>query len=601
MAVKKNSAMTHLFGKLMKPKIPQNYVETRRVEAWRSVFEKTCRLIGNGRISIKIGNSPQIGFTNGQEIVLSKDFLSRQAAAADQIAGIMRVKGLVYHEMAHILFGPRRNQTITRSVSGSPDHLLQTAFLMLEDQRVETIFGTEFTPARRYFEATVLEQLANGNITPMHAYLFIQGRTFMDRKMVRDARNLFKEMYEAENPGITQEVKDIVNEYVRLDVIRDHQLGFDLILKFADILRKLKIPPQPNCTGGQDQSAGTSQPVVQQVRAQVQKDQNENDKQDQQDQQAQSSPGEGDQDDHQPQGGQNPPPKKSPQQQAKDLQQQAKQKQEEAMGDESLKDDAKETLKAIKSTMDKSAGTESGGFGKKTRHPSSEEQGLVNKCVRLLKEIKTESEPEVMRRKSTGRIDMQKLLQANPNDFDVFTSYDEGDEDRTTLEAVILVDNSGSMQGNPVKHASSSIWILKRAFDKLDFKTTVIVFNSSHQVLYGSKNKVPPMVTELSSEGGTSPRSALMQAEKILMFSDQWNKVLVVVTDGDWGETQACEDIIKRANGYATTMILGLDNAVRQNGKHGAERGYDIDDASKIADAVKQLVVGLMARVVMRD
>ena len=180
--------------------------------------------------------------------------------------------------------------------------------------------------------------------------------------------------------------------------------------------------------------------------------------------------------------------------------------------------------------------------------------------------------------------------------FEVFRAYDEGSEEETGVEAVVLMDVSGSMS-SVMAQASGSVWVLKRAFDRLGIRTTAIVFDTAHYVLYQPSEKAQSRVPIVETLGGTDPTSALVEAHKILNKSFAPNKVLITVTDGSWsGPEDKRLGIMRHLHQQGvTTMLLGLDGALTY-GKRGHQVGHDIKSVVELPKAALKLVAELLRK-----
>ena len=163
------------------------------------------------------------------------------------------------------------------------------------------------------------------------------------------------------------------------------------------------------------------------------------------------------------------------------------------------------------------------------------------------------------------------------------------------MEVVILVDISGSMS-SVMREASAALWVMKRALDALQIRCTVLAYDTNHFVVYQPGDKAKAKVPVIMSRGGTDPTSALRQAQRIFAKSHQPSKVLITITDGSWGgDANEMRGLMKAMHMVGVqSMLLGLNQAFRQYGKHDHHIGHDMTSVSEMPKAVSKLVAQIM-------
>jgi hypothetical protein len=145
-----------------------------------------------------------------------------------------------------------------------------------------------------------------------------------------------------------------------------------------------------------------------------------------------------------------------------------------------------------------------------------------------------------------SRIDMNRAAMAQDAD-DYESMYDDwqmGQQEDSRIAAVICADNSLStgtrishVWGSPtvVQVISRNVWELKYALQEIEATTTVLNFNTSCGTVYNREDMVTAAeYEELHASGGTDPTDAFEEARRILTFTEEPKKLLVVITDGDW-------------------------------------------------------------------
>lgn len=289
----------------------------------------------------------------------------------------------------------------------------------------------------------------------------------------------------------------------------------------------------------------------------------------------------------------------------KDLIDAAGDKADEIQEDPQVLKDIEATLDAVKATAMNgqidAQGDIASGADNLVEAPE-EARNAYRKIVGILRRIKTDMEPERLRQQRSGRIDARKYVQAQPHELDIFNAWDPGLEDAAEVEVVLLLDISGSMRGWMEK-SCIALWTLKRAFDKLDIRTTALVYSGTHQVLFQPSSKAKPKIPMVHAGGGTDPTTAYEQAIMILAKSSATNKVVVNLTDGQWSNPEDhWKRIARTLHGMdVVTMVLGLNQAVSLYGKHYHKVGHDIAEVSQLPKAVTALVAGILRQASQRN
>lgn len=658
-----------------------------RLDAWRSVFEKTNRILSGKALQVRIVGKDEVdgmglgkvpGWSDGETINFNGPIVLDMLNQNDALAAVLRLKGLNYHELSHVLYTPRQSEELPKKVieraNADGDPSWWWAMNALEDQRIETWFTAAYGPSRRYFEATVLQWLLkDGNA---EAATLLHGRKYLTPSLRVKAEKVFVEKYSAD---LMQRFQSVIDEYLTVVLPKDTLRAFTLISKYRDLCKEMQSQsgaPLPKLviedngvhdgtpgkhtqtvarsgrvTGKDAQDAASrAKQVVAKSKiddAKARKDladqqqQGQDGGQDGQDtkggggsgqqpsgapgstpaqgggQQGGGSGGDGGGDSSQ-QGGQQqgggvggggagtdtgthevlPGGSGDPLKDAiKDMIGEAQDNLDDVAADAELQDDVSRVLSAVKATINNGKQDAAGEIAHKggTVNPSQETLVAQRRVRQVIQRIRTEVEPQILRRQDAGRIDVRRVLSRRPNENDIFTSYDEGMEDETGMEAVILCDISGSM-GGVMTEASTALWTLKRAFDALDIRCTVLAFDTNHFIVYQPGQRAKSKVSIISSMGGTDPTSALKQAQIIFSKSHAPSKVLVTITDGQWGgDPRVWRGLMRAMHQVGTTsMLLGLNGAQRAYGKHDHMIGHDLTSISELPRAVTKVVAQIM-------
>ena len=169
---------------------------------------------------------------------------------------------------------------------------------------------------------------------------------------------------------------------------------------------------------------------------------------------------------------------------------------------------------------------------------------LAKSFGKELERLRANYEPSWENEVDTGRLNVNRYLQGE--DFDTcFDEWHEGKNDVTAIEAVILLDKSGSMSGRNADEAYKSMWAIKKSLENVEARTTVVTFDYSTNLLYGADDKAGTTIRDGGASGGTNPESAIMYAKRVLAETDKPIKILFMITDGAW-DTKVGEEAVNQ-------------------------------------------------------
>jgi hypothetical protein len=577
---------------------------------------------------------------------------------------VVALCGVNLHELSHNLFSPRMNAEICKMVlervQVDSDQRWWHALNILEDCRAETLYAALYRPAVRYFEAIALKWLMTNQQAISQAHVLVYGRKFLPKDVRKTARLAFRAKY---GKALEQSVCDIVNQYLTVVYNQDTQRALSLVRQLREVLKAMDTKgPVTNLVisghitvvpwhgkpttgkGGNALGRGTATVKAQRKArdAATDKGWDEDDLDDDADGEGegqqgtvgkqetkaasdngtpeapdpeQKEAGSGDDESDAPTtstaggngissgpSGVDPWNQDAVDEAMKRSLEAIQEAFDKAMDDKSLKADVKETIKALKQAQQGGDGDPMGGkasFGH--REASGELISAANRTVAVLKELMLDLEPTWHKRETSGHLDIRRVLLAQPHELDLFNRWDEGSEDEGGVEVVICIDQSSSMSWK-MDQASQALWAVKRSFDELDIRTTVIGYNDTHKVLmYGDEMMERTTYRLYGSAGSTDPGSALTEAIAVLMQSDQQNRVLISITDGGWGNPQRCNAVVQTLNELGcVTILLGLDQAVQRYGLHDHEFGGDIAEISELPTICQRMVAGILTKAARR-
>jgi hypothetical protein len=188
---------------------------------------------------------------------------------------------------------------------------------------------------------------------------------------------------------------------------------------------------------------------------------------------------------------------------------------------------------------------------------------IAEQFGRELERLEIDNEPNWDKEKPSGRLNVQRTMNAGLNDIDrLFDQWSDVDYSME-IEAVILLDNSGSMGGR-IQSACASVWAIKRGLERINANTTVFSFNSGSRLLYSADERTShDSVRTVYTGGTTNPIRSLNEAKQILNLSTRTTKMLFIITDGGFDYAEPCDNVIKDMNedGVITsTVYIGYLN-----------------------------------------
>lgn len=531
------------------------------------------------------------GWSDGRNIMLNANIVKAMSEN-----DVVALNGLNYHEVCHALYTPRAGSELMKWVV---ENDVQIAMNYLEDMRIETLFTARFPSTRAFLEANFYDFVATNGIDS-NVFLLTRGRKYIPLEIRQAIADAFIAKHGVD---MAERVANIIDSYRTLVFPQDSEKAKELIVRFADIVGRGNNP-QGNGDGGGDGGEGGEGDEQQGEGAGVGSD-DSNNKQSSENIKCSF-------------GCSNRDPMKAGRMLGKNEQLKDKQKvddfdrntkseqlsgrpegnnngdgsrsgsdtYEDTLDSEGLAQDKSKVDRAIKELIEKRAKEirnddrikrevqnftdaveNNDSFMGSLRQARYREQDIrlnsewdesARRFGRELEQLQIEVEQTWLREQSSGRLNIDRAMHADINSIDrVFDRWQEADYS-TEIEAVILLDNSGSM-GWRIENACMSTWALKRGLERIHANTTVYAFNSGSRLLYSANDKAEPFNARVLNTGGTTnPLMALKEADKIFNMSSRTTKMLFIVTDGGFDDYAPCDEYIKQFNemGVITSTVF---------------------------------------------
>lgn len=587
----------------------------RFFDAAARVMERTLRILtGSSNLTVDVGTTTIFpAWTNLEKraIYFKRFDLPRSSSGYDYPEATATIKGLLYHEVSHLLWTPAIKPVSASGRYFEPTDMSLERFFMIynvmEDKRIENLFVRKYPPAAAYFARPVQMFILNEyEVMPNHrsAYFLLSGRYYLDGKLTATVRKL------ASDTGLdVTKLDELVNEYLTLstrDIISNPRTVKRIINDVNSLLsnekENLVTSTCSSGAGGEDGSSGahnkhhemteasprSSDQLSMDPDAKMSKEELEDLLSDQQadadasDSGPSKSGGEGEAGESQSTTSGDADGKAASKEDLRVLVRNLSQQQLEETIDKMM-DDSKGTTKSIQSAARTGSGGTSALYEYKMTPVDSEMQSASARIQRDLNAIRNEGSPETLRNQIVGRLNQRRIV-AQPDAFDPFDVFDIGTEDDMRIHVQLGIDLSDSMAGHNMQTASRASWILRDAFYRCDHDVDLYAYSSFFQLVDTRHNR--SQFIDWKSNGGTSPLGMLKDMLYRTATRPDDDKLIIVVTDGLWfGDSAQYEQLMnefRRLGGHSLMIVLGdPDSMIMKFDKRtSAEHPYGFDTAS---------------------
>jgi hypothetical protein len=531
---------------------------TSKIDSLTAVYAKADSVLSSEAIDVKVVNEPDKpnpAWTDGKIISLNKAVLDDITNLTDDSLTVLN--GINYHELAHILFTPRVSTKFAKWVTEK--QYLSTCQL-LEDIRIETKLITMYPSTKPFIEATFYRHILNTNgLNTLRPEFFarVYGAKYISLDIRQEIVNQHKQVLTAE---VMQDIASLVNEYRLLSYPRDYQKGMDIIEKFS----KYVSLPQNN---GQKETIGCSnQPFNSKGRPAGQKEQDyatptgevdnlelpkESDNTDTDTDNTNDTDSNSDTDNNTDSNKQSNKTKHS--KLSDNAISEINKRMNELLSSSDVKQKNKDIRKSI--SNEDSVRNPLRKASHELSNPQPAYSSMATKFGHELERLRTDLDPMWERETPSGRLNIQRAMKRDINSLDtLFDRWHEG-SDACDIEAVILLDNSGSMWSS-MREVCQATWAMKRGIEKIEGDVTVLTFNGMARKLYEKHEKANTTYREVFSSGCTDPLDAIRLAEQILSKSKRQTRLLFIVTDGYWSNETPCNLMIQKMNSVGVISSL---------------------------------------------
>ena len=507
--------------------------EANQYDSIGAVYQRADRIItGQTELGVTVTMSKEMkepSVTDGKDIIINGNFIGE---LNDDM--IIALNGINYHELAHVLFSPRAGSGLGRWVM---DNKSLKAFNLLEEGRIERLLTTQYPTTAINLEAMTSQILLDtdkiGDQFPT-----LTGRTYMPLDIRQAVADKFIADY---GLAVAQEVHSIVHAYRTLAFPDDFDKAKELIGRMTNLIGQDDTPEGQKPLWG---DVHGDRPVPERGRPKSGKEQGK--LQDR----AQDNPTEKLDN---PEFGTGAGTKPSAEYEGEDrklseaeatIAKKLEDRLTAIKSDKRIKRDLSETRKAILGNTDVSVKLPIQKCGEITPSPSA--INYARKFGRELERIVRDQDPRWDTHLPSGRLNIQRTMNPDVNSInEAFDVWNTGN-DNTEIEACVLLDNSGSMWGL-MRTVCEQAWIIKRGIESINGSVSVYNFSSDSKQVYHSDERAKPNALRfVQANGWTNPYRGLVEAERVMKATDKPNKIMFIVTDGQWENATECNAIIKR-------------------------------------------------------
>lgn len=534
------------------------------------------------------------GWSTPNEIFVNSTTLGSLASAET----LVRVLGLNYHELSHVKYTNLMSRAALGVVQGTFGHpaFVQNVWNIMEDQRIEYLFLHEYSATHPYFVSIIGRYIINKPEADWdNLYLLVAQRTYLDPKVVAGLRQRY---VDAHDEDAADRVEDILGQYVDLgEITRSNRSeAANLLEEMCELLAETsedeELPESPHHDSetsvsvtipgaGSGESEGDKSEAGDEDGEGSGEGSGEGDEESEgdesEDDESEGGSDSGDEDDDGSEssgkgsksGSDGPDDAKGhgkgagqggSEITADELRRQAAAQVDEAESSQEVRSAVSERQRSLsnRQTLSK-VSFSSNPVKPKAILVTPMEQLISRRVAAEFSRVALEQDPGYLPMQNVGRINMQRVMNPEHDPETVFDQWQEGQQDASDMEVVILVDVSDSMSGSGADIASRSAWMLHNAINASSQTSQVTVFTFGSVTRLASARGVVASKSHrdyYGASGGTSVGPAMEAARMIFATSTKKKAVLFVISDGEFYDSTAAKTQVGLMNGAGVTTSL---------------------------------------------
>lgn len=561
-----------------------------RIKGLMHVFAQADTTLAGRDVRCEVVSKPFVkspSWTDGATITFNLPHINLSGTIDDAVL----INGLNYHELMHVLCTPGIHSPMWNALARSTVHGVMDAYNILEDQRGERVLVAIYPSTKAYFVATVARQLLNDPDKIDMKHPLVHGRRFLPAKVREMVRDAF-----AGGRALAGQIEAIIDEYLDLDPkdSADVPRCVACVEAFAQLMGQMPSTPSQQCNtpssqlgsgNASDQSPNPSQ--EQKDKADEPYEGGNKDEDESSDKDGDPAGGDdksdGDDESGSGDGTEDKPAEVSGAgsgEGSDDIEDVLKDVLKDVSTDGRVNEDVRNADHQVRRLGGTKESTLKQTQSKVTQGVLGEYLPVSRRIAKHFDVLRHDLDPGWTRGTSSGRLNVGRALRGD--DFDtVWDRWEEGNTESMDIEAIFLVDKSGSMAGWMNK-VMSATWAIASALQAVDADVSVFAFDSRGIEVYRRGERLErSRVRTVHATGGTDPTEALHEARRLLHYSDRKVKYVFVLTDGDWYDYRCTADIDLMTKAGIITSVLGLaydvvgtDENLRSGHRGNMPNGY---------------------------
>lgn len=216
---------------------------------------------------------------------------------------------------------------------------------------------------------------------------------------------------------------------------------------------------------------------------------------------------------------------------------------------------------------------------------------LSTRLLQLLRRVRNDLTSRYNTCKPAGRLDIRRVINTQQQSAKVFRKYQQSALGRSKMAVSLIIDASGSMQGERYNEAIGAAWSMEKALSTGNDYTQVLDYANSHRILKGFYHRAAKW--DGTANGSTCPTTALQHALKthngIKHARNVRTHIVIALTDGDFTDGQESDPVITRMNKNGiVTVLVRIQN--KNTPTHNFQIVRDIKEAKELEPVIEHII-----------
>ena len=200
--------------------------------ALSGMFTKIDRVLTGQAVRVNVHDGagvPAPAWSDGTTITFNGNAID----SLTQAETLVRIFGLNYHELAHVLYTPRMGSAI---VDGVLYKGMKQSFNILEDQRIETLLTGRYPSTIPYLVSTFMRYCIQDEQSWESNFVLVHGRRFIPADIRAQFRSRFKHQH------LIPQIERIIDRYRLLVFPTDEAEALALVTELHELFRSVQMP-----------------------------------------------------------------------------------------------------------------------------------------------------------------------------------------------------------------------------------------------------------------------------------------------------------------------------------------------------------------------